>query len=343
MSETHCKRIVFRIIGNEEVGLGHIYRALTLALELGNHEVLFVTDTENQSTIKATLKTNYWLGVVENEHLTDFIISLRPDMVIYDILDTNEKDIIKVKSFGLLVVSFEDLGSGAKHTDLTVNEIYDTPQFESDHVLWGSEYFFLRDEFRSVRPQQFEQKVDSVMLTFGGTDQHDLARHVFFAIKKLCEELNVFIHIVTGPGYRGYKNLKRMLNGNRGVALTHDSEVISSIMQQVQLAVTSNGRTIYELAHMNIPAISIAQHQRELTHSYASESRGFVPLGIYQPNKTEQLVFIALERLINDVPYRRGLFDRMTELEFNENKMKVVNKLQGLLKKGVSNNTMTHS
>jgi len=343
MSEIQCKRIIFRIIGNQEVGLGHIYRALTLALELSNHEVLFVTDTENQSTVKATLKKNYWLGVVDNERLTDFIIGLRPDMVIYDSLDTDEKDIKKIKSLGSAVVSFEDLGSGAMHTDLTVNEIYDTPQFESNHVLWGSEYFFLRDEFRLVRPQHFQHKVDSVMLTFGGTDQHDLTRKVFFAIKTLCEELDVFVHIVTGPGYRDYKDLKRALSAYTGVSLTHDSEVISSIMEQVQLAVTSNGRTVYELAHMNIPAIVIAQHERELTHSYASDSKGFVPLGIYQPNKTEQLVSKALERLIKNVSYRRGLFDRLTELEFNENKMKVVNKLQGLLGQDMSKDKMIHS
>ena len=47
MSDIRCKRIIFWIIGNQEVGLGHIYRAVTLALELRNHEVLFVTDTEN--------------------------------------------------------------------------------------------------------------------------------------------------------------------------------------------------------------------------------------------------------------------------------------------------------
>jgi hypothetical protein len=94
---------------------------------------------------------------------------------------------------------------------------------------------------------------------------------------------------------------------------------------------------------MNIPAIVIAQHQRELTHSYASESNGFVPLGIYQPNRTEQLVSTALERLINDEPCRRGLFDRMTELEFNENKLKVVNKLQELLGQDMSQDKMIHS
>ena len=38
------RRIVFRVIGNDQVGMGHIYRALSLAHDMTDHEVLFVTD-----------------------------------------------------------------------------------------------------------------------------------------------------------------------------------------------------------------------------------------------------------------------------------------------------------
>ena len=41
------KRIVFRVIGNDEVGMGHIYRTLSLAHEISDHEILFVSDYEN--------------------------------------------------------------------------------------------------------------------------------------------------------------------------------------------------------------------------------------------------------------------------------------------------------
>ena len=38
------KRVVFRIIGNEQVGMGHIQRTLTLAHEITDHEIRFVCD-----------------------------------------------------------------------------------------------------------------------------------------------------------------------------------------------------------------------------------------------------------------------------------------------------------
>ena len=38
------KRIVFRVIGNKRVGMGHVYRSLSLAHELHEHEIFFVID-----------------------------------------------------------------------------------------------------------------------------------------------------------------------------------------------------------------------------------------------------------------------------------------------------------
>ena len=36
------KRVIFRVIGNKKVGMGHIYRSLTLAHEITDHEIRFV-------------------------------------------------------------------------------------------------------------------------------------------------------------------------------------------------------------------------------------------------------------------------------------------------------------
>ena len=70
------------------------------------------------------------------------------------------------------------------------------------------------------------------------------------------------IFIVTGPGYSGYETFRREVVGDSDVDLTHATGVISRIMEKVQLAITSNGRTVYELAHLSIPAIVIPQHER---------------------------------------------------------------------------------
>ena len=162
------------------------------------------------------------------------------------------------------------------------------------------------------------------MLTFGGTDQHDLSRTIFRTISSFCKEQGITIHIVTGPGYGGYDNLEAEVVADEGVYLTHASGIISSIMKQTQLAITSNGRTVYEFAHMNIPSIVIAQHDREFTHAFATEDNGFIPLGLYQNEKTTTLVLSSLKRLVGDTEFRHHLYRRTTAFNFSGNKRKIV-------------------
>ena len=311
--------------------MGHIYRALTLAHEFSDHEVLFVTDTNNRIAVESILKQDYWLGVYGEDEVIKRIRALQPEIVIYDSLDTNRKDIEELRKLGAVVVSFEDLGDGARMTDLTINELYDEPQFDSDHVLWGHKNFFLRDEFQTARPHVFRDPVEGIMLAFGGTDQHDLSRNVFHAISSFCREEGIYIHIVTGPGYEGYERLSAEVVAEEGVSLTHASGVISGIMEQAQLAITSNGGTVYEFAHMNIPSIVIAQHDREITHAFAAEENGFVSLGLYKFGETAALVLSALERLVGDIEFRQELFRRMARFKFDGNKKRIVKKILRLL------------
>jgi spore coat polysaccharide biosynthesis predicted glycosyltransferase SpsG len=325
------KRIVFRIIGNEKVGMGHIYRSLTLAHELPEQQVLFITDTDNEIAKDVIFQQGYWIGVYPPSDVIERIIALRPHLVILDMLDTAKIDVEDLRKAGATVISFEDLGSGARNTDLTVNELYDIPQFEGGSLLWGHKYFFLRDEFNAVKSRHFNMDVDCIMLAFGGTDQHDLSRSVFEEIRSFCKKQKIFVHIVTGPGYRGYQSLSEELKGEAGVAITHASGVISSLMGQIQLAITSNGRTVYEFAHMNVPAIVIAQHEREITHNFASEENGFISLGLYRPNITEQEVKIVLKELVVNHKKRKILYQRLQKYRFDQNKEKIMSRINNLL------------
>lgn len=47
------KRIVFRVIGDGSVGMGHVHRALTLAHEVTNHEVRFVCNEKSWAVVSA--------------------------------------------------------------------------------------------------------------------------------------------------------------------------------------------------------------------------------------------------------------------------------------------------
>jgi len=325
------KRIVFRVIGNEKVGMGHIYRALSLAHEITDHEILFVSDNDNTVAVNKLAGYDYWLGIYDADRVVENIISLKPDLVINDMLSTTKADVLALQQQGIKVINFEDLGEGARQADLTINELYDEPQFEGGKICWGHQYFFVRNEFDDAKPHRFKKSVDTLLLAFGGTDQHDLSRNIYHAIRELCKSRNIRVNIVTGAGYVGYDQLDAEVKNEPLVTLTQGTGVISNIMEQSQIAIISNGRTVYELVHMNIPAITISQHQRENTHNFACEANGFVSIGLFENGTTQAKVVKQLTRLLDDDAYRQQLFERTTKYRFNSNKKKVLKQILALL------------
>jgi len=325
------KRVVFRLIGNERVGMGHIYRALSIAQEIKDQDILFVCNTGSKDAVEKLLQGKYSFTDYPEHVIVRKIIEMEPDLVVNDILDTNLDDVVPLREIGVGVVNFEDLGEGATKSNLTINELYDRPQLSGDNERWGHQYFFVRDEFRDVKPNEFSNRVSEILLTFGGTDQHNLSAKIYSAIAELCVKHRVYIHIVTGPGYGQFDTLRTKIKSITGVSVTHDTGVISRIMENCQIGITSNGRTVYELAHMNIPSIVIPQHGREKTHSFASTATGCVPLPVYQPGYTEKIVCDKLEPLLLDSHYRKQLYEKMTSFSFLRNKKKVIDEILSVI------------
>ena len=61
------KKIVFRTVGKMQLGMGHIYRCLTLAYKLTGHEILFVADAQSDLGIARISEANFPIRKVEDE------------------------------------------------------------------------------------------------------------------------------------------------------------------------------------------------------------------------------------------------------------------------------------
>ena len=325
------KRIVFNVIGSIELGMGHIYHSLSLAHEITNHEIIFVCDEKYEIAVEKIALMDY--KVLASAVVLKTIIDLKPDLVINDMLNTDLEYIKILKDNKIKVVNFEDLGTGTQKADLVINELYDSPQLSGDNFLWGYKYLALRDEFEDAVPHSFQENVTSVLITFGGTDQNNLTLVTLKSIISLAQEQQIKIYIVCGGGYAFKDILEKYLNKHsyKNIELTYVSGVISQIMEQTQIAFSSNGRTVYELADMNIPTVIISHHKREDEHTFASLEKGFINLGIYDKKKTSSLINNKFKKLVLDNDYRKLLFLNISKYSFRENKKKVVEKILELI------------
>ncbi len=325
------KTIVFNVIGSLEIGMGHIYRALSLAHEITDHKVVFVCDEKYSVTVNKIVSTDY--HVITSKNVTQTILNLKPDLLINDVLNTSLDYITKIKNIQIPIVNFEDLGDGGQIADLVFNELYDNVQPKGDHYFWGYQYMALRDEFYDATPHDFEDIITSALITFGGTDQNNLTLIALEAIIETCKEKNIKIYIVCGGGYLYKNELESYIDTQRykNIEVTYASGVISKIMEKSQIAISSNGRTIYELADMNIPTIVVSHHEREETHTFASLEKGFINLGVSNQTNTKQKITSSFNKLTNDTDYRKLLFLNIKPYSFRENKHKIMKKIMELI------------
>lgn len=327
------KTILFNIVGTTKLGLGHVYRALTLANLVKQHNVIFYCKEDSLNYCCKIIGDLFPINSNEKD-IWGVIDSLNVDLVINDILNTSEEFMLGFVKRNIHTINFEDLGAGSKHADLVINELFDEPVNDYKNVLWGNKYSVLRDEFLEAEINKYTDKVDSVLITFGGTDQGNLTSKVLGIIYDVCLKHDVNIYIVTGLGYSYIEKLEESIKWyvKKGVKVEffYHSGVISSIMQKCQIAITANGRMVYELAHLNLPSIILSHHERETTHLFAKIENGFFPLGMYAGEETKRKIRHILETLIEDNSARLAAYERIKKNTFignNDRILKLINEV----------------
>ncbi len=294
------KRVLFRAVGQRKLGMGHIYRCLSLAYKLIGHEVLFVTDNKSEMGIEKLKSSFFPYEVIEDNIGYEKILkSWKPDIVVNDILNTDEETIRLERKYANRIVNFEDMGPGAYLADAVINALYENHPDKPGNVYEGSDYFFIRDEFLEENPKDFSPECRNVMIMFGGADPSDLTGRLY----EICAKLHDItpeteFHFITGFAYEKKDQMKDIPEKN--IFVHNDVKRVSLYMKKADLAVTSQGRTVFELASMGVPAIVLAQNEREAQHVFAGIQNGFINLGLGK--RTDDKTVIQTMRWLIETP-----------------------------------------
>ena len=326
LAETLLKRkkIIFRVEGHLKLGLGHIYNCLTLAFSMMEHDVLLVISKNSREGIEKIKASNLPYRIIESDADIDALINeFKPDIWVNDCLDTDEKYIRHLKSIIPRVISIEDLGSGIKEADAVINALYDDV-----HVYSGWEYVCLRDEFQIESPNIFKQEVSKVLIMFGGTDPANLNKTLYEIILKITDKYkNIKFEFITGLGYKNKEN-GVVTREEKNIFVYPDVPRVTKYMREADLAITSQGRTIFELAAMRIPAIVLSQNEREQTHFFAQMENGFLNLGV-GAKVDSVLIENTLEWLVSTAIVRKNMYEIMGKYDLRKGLKRVKNIILG--------------
>ncbi|MFW9896749.1 MAG: PseG/SpsG family protein [Candidatus Thorarchaeota archaeon] len=318
--------ILIRVDGNNIIGLGHIYRTLALSKRLLNHKIIFASKEENQLGINMLQKNNCNLKSFSNSlQFWKIVKNVKPSIVINDILDTQKEYIEELKRLQIFVVNFEDLGEGAKLADIVINALYDKKNSFKNY-FWGKDYYILREEFFSIGKKEIKKNVNNILITYGGVDPNNYSKKILEIVEQLNLN-NIKVNVILGLGYKDPRKLREDTKDfSLKVTIKQNIKDISKYMYEADIAFTSAGRTVYELASIGIPTIVLAQNKRELLHTFAHEDNGIINLGLGY-KCSDQKIRDNLLNLIEDFDLRK----RINLLMLKNNLRSGINNVLGLI------------
>jgi spore coat polysaccharide biosynthesis predicted glycosyltransferase SpsG len=317
------RNIAIRVDGDDKIGLGHIYRVMSLASRLIYHNVKFYIRSDQALGIAILRENNYKIQTIEDNY--DFIHCAARDgaqIVINDILDTDVDYVDALRKEGFFVVNFEDLGEGSNRANLVFNALYENTNPERNNYF-GYRYEILRQDFYYYPMKTVSKRVENILLTFGGVDENNLTLRSLQALEGTSYNGNVTV--VLGLGYRYGAELERFLSRSRLKPTIHRNvKNMAHVIYESDLVLTSNGRTIYEVSSLGIPSISISQNEREVKHLFADVSKGIENLGLAM-GVTSEKIKERVQKNIDDYSLREKRHRQLTQFNLKHGVDNVIN------------------
>ena len=313
-------KFLFVTSANDKIGTGHIYRCISLANHFIGHERDFIIFNTFEKGKKLLEENNYSYIEVEDVNRIEQYLD-EYEIIINDFLDTSVDymNILKDK----FVINFEDLGEGADKANLVFNALYES-SYPKENRRFGWRYVVLDDKILIKTPNNFNEQVKEVLVTFGGVDQNNLTLKSL----KVLENFNdIKVKIIIGPGYRYKTELDKFFETSTlNYTLLSEVKDMGKEMENIDLAITSNGRTVYELASMNIPTISISQNDRETMHLFSRYSKGVSYLGI-SCNVSDEQLYLTIKELIENRDKRYKMYKSLSEINLRKGVKTVKNEI----------------
>lgn len=271
------KKILVRVDGNREIGLGHVYNMLTILENFKNDEILILMNNEKKLGYDKLKKSGFKIKFFKsNNEMLNIIQKYEPEMIFNDILNTSEKYMKKIREYNSFIVNFEDLGKGRKIADLVFNPIYFSKN-SSKTEFYGEKFACVRKEFRGKKIHSTRKNVKKISISFGGTDPTNKTIKVL-KILHMIHLKNIEINVILGLGFLKRDKIKtivkKMNNQDYKISIIEKPDNISKYIHNSDFTITSNGRTVFEIGAMEIPMIAIAVNNREKKHSFVKYSEG---------------------------------------------------------------------
>lgn len=251
-------------------GLGHLGRCTALAeiLQESKRDAEIVLHTDGTGLggqISVPIRALDWKNLKmlfdflnqENPQIV-FVDSYLADIQVYETIHQKVRKLICIDDINRIQYPKNSIvlnpGLGGMYLD------YDK---EQNQIFTGIEYVLLRKPYREdFERLNVREKVESILITLGGSDQLNLVPKILEILTKIKPEWGK--EVVIGSSFQNIKEIESIMDKNTKLHLRMSASEMRDLMLSIDLAVTAGGQTTYELAKCAVPMIIIetAENQK---------------------------------------------------------------------------------
>ncbi len=257
------EEIIFFTEGGRKIGLGHVSRCAALAagfVRLAGKKNTFLL--RGDETSLSFLKLHGFEGRFfdwERELESLFSFLRRAEVAVIDSYTASEDfyQFIAERVSKLLV--FDDFFRLSYPKEAYILNPIAEPDGNPRH-FYSLKYAVLRPAFWEVPPREIKEKVERVMVTFGGEDLHGLTPLAVEAVREVFPEAECAV--VVGPAFNLDEN--KLYHPRLKLYRNLSAEEMRDLMLSSDIAISAGGQTVWELACTGTPTVAVltAENQR---------------------------------------------------------------------------------
>jgi len=313
----HLPRVLFRVDGGGEMGMGHVYRSLAVAEALSaivaHADLCFLMRADLPEGVQHVARAGYAVRVAPGDSLTAVLDAIRdysPNIIVNDRPFLDEAYLRALADLGAstinLVDSLEDIEKPVEIASVIISTMQEG-EVELDDYHAGPAFAILRESFRkkAERATGIPDEGNRVVVSFGGSDPQNLTMKALSALDGLA---GIVVTVVLGPAY-GYRAELDALVPKLGYRprILRNVEHMADILFEADLVVCSGGMTVFEIAALGRPGIVLCQNTRERERMEGFARYGTIlHLGL-GTEVTEQTLREKGRELLNDREERRRM------------------------------------
>lgn len=316
-------KLLIRVDSTYEIGMGHFMRSLALAQKWLNEKgsVFFLINDniilknrisdENMNYIVNPFSSG---SLEDSKFLIDTVLNEDISWVIIDgyVFKEDYYDYLRRNNLNFLIFD-DDSNLDHYNSNIVLNQNlhgkskwYSSKKEDFTKLLIGTNYVLLRNEFLKYINYQKVIKINAknILITLGGSDVNNYSLELLKVLNELNVD-NLNVKVILGANNKHEEEIINYLKTvNFNGSILKNISNMPEIMEWADIAFSSGGTTVWELAFMGVPTIvGATSYVEEVLLDGLNENDLFITIGKLENLDKDELKII-FNNLIMDKELR---------------------------------------